>query len=411
MGFLDFWKNIFKKNKQVKTGISFGTPLWTSTYGNDVYVSDIVLACIHAIAEESSKMILKSVKINKENNSVTENKDDLNRLFHSKPNSLMTMKDLIYWISWRLEVDSNAYIYPEIEVVTYSDGTKIERVSALYPVDTISETMTYDENLGEYKIIFCLRDGNQYEVPYSQVIHLRKHFESNQIFFAKTDRSELLKTLKSLDKIQEMTPKAVQASMQTKGILHAKSLADVNGLKEFKKTFEQTAASGDSSIAVLDVAGEFTPVNINPQVVDPATLSFLESKILKNFGVPLNIILGNATESEWASFYQKNIEPFKIELEQAMNAVLLSSDKRNFGNEIRCYDRLVQHYSIATRLAIVKELGSRNYLSRSEQREMLGFEPDGGPEKVSLNFVDQDKANQYQGVSGKGDGEDEGKDS
>lgn len=406
MSFIDIWKNIFKKNKQIKAGISLNTPLWTSTFGNDVYTSDIVLACIHAIAEECSKMVVKSIK--ERQNSVINNEDDLNRLFDSKPNVLMTMKDLLYWIAWRLETRCNAYLYPEIEQIIYTDGTIKEKVISLFPIDSVNEVMNYNDKDGKYYITFSMRSGSQYEVPYESVVHLRKHFESNNMFFGNTSRVELLKSLQTSSLVQELIPRGLQTSMQTKGILHAKSLSDIEGLKRFKQEFEESARSGETSISVLDVAGEFVPVNINPQLIDPNILAYLENKVLKNFGVPLAILLGNATENEWSSFYQKNIEPFKIEFEQACTSILFSPEKRSFGNKIRCYDKLVQHYTIATRLSIVKELGARNYLSRSEQRELLGFEPDGGPEKVSLNFVDSDKANEYQGVGG--GKEDEGKD-
>lgn len=398
MGITDIWNHIFKKNKQIKAGISLNTPLWTSSFGNDVYTSDIVLACIHAIAEECSKMVVKSIK--ERQNQVVNNEDDLNKLFDSRPNVLMTMKDMLYWLAWRVETKCNAYIYPEIEQITYSDGTVKEKVVALFPIDSVNEVINYRNTDGRYYITFSMRSGSQYEVPYESIIHLRKHFESNNMFFGDTNRKELLNSLRTSSLVQELIPRGLQTSMQTKGILHAKSLSDIDGLKKFKQEFEAGAKSGETSISILDVAGEFVPVNINPQLIDPNILAYLENKILKNFGVPLNILLGNATENEWSSFYQKNVEPFKIEFEQASSSVLFSPEKRSFGNKIRCYDKLVQHYTIATRLSIVKELGARNYLSRSEQRELLGFEPDGGPEKVSLNFVDSDKANEYQGVGG-----------
>ena len=35
-------------------------------------------------------------------------------------------------------------------------------------------------------------------------------------------------------------------------------------------------------------------------------------------------------------------------------------------------------------------------LSRDERRELLGYEPDGQPTRVSLNYIDVSIANQYQ---------------
>ena len=35
-------------------------------------------------------------------------------------------------------------------------------------------------------------------------------------------------------------------------------------------------------------------------------------------------------------------------------------------------------------------------LSRSERRELLGYEPDGEPTRMSLNYIDTSIANEYQ---------------
>lgn len=395
MGFIQFWKRILGiRDRGTGSVVGINSPLWESTFGRSIYKSDLVLACVHAIAEECSKIVVRSVVV--KDDTVTSQNDDVSRLFRRRPNPLMSTKDLLYWTAYRLEVCQNAYLFPEMEVVRYADGHETRRVTAVYPIDSLSEAMAFDDQRGEYMITFYMKTGEVYTIPYDQVVHLRKHFGSESMFFGKADRDDLLKTIQTSDLVTELTPKSIQASMSTKGVLTAKALSDVAGLKEFKKSFEETMRSGDTAISVLDVAGSFTPINISPQIVDKDLLEYLDNKILKVFGVPMSVLFGNASENDWSSLYQKNIEPFKIELEQALTACLFTQREQDIGHEIRCYDKLAQHYTIQTRLSIIKELGSRNYLSRSEQRELAGYEPDGGPEKVSLNFVDQSKANQYQ---------------
>ena len=38
-------------------------------------------------------------------------------------------------------------------------------------------------------------------------------------------------------------------------------------------------------------------------------------------------------------------------------------------------------------------------LSRDERRELLGYDPDGQPTRVSLNYIDVDLANKYQSAA------------
>lgn len=390
MGIMDF----FRGKSKTKTQIINSGFLFENSFGSNVYESDIVRACIHAIAEEASKMVLKSVK--KKDGRVVENDDDLNRLFSGKPNELMTMKDMLYWTAYRLETHSNAYWFPEVEVYKFADNHIEERVVAIYPINSTSEEMTYDDNTKQFYLMFNLANGSQYKIPYSEIIHLRKHYGDKSYYFGAEDRKALLSKLNIMDQVTKLMPKAVNASMQIKGILSAKSQMGLEPLKSFKKDFEEGLKSNETALGIMDVAGEFTPVTINPKIIDKEILDHLKEGILINFATPLEILLGNATEDTWSSFYQKNIEPLKIEIEQAASHVLFSGRKLDFGNRIKVYDKLVQHFTIKTRLAIVERLGPSNYLSRAEQRELVGYEPDGGEEKVSLNYVDQTLANEYQ---------------
>ena len=343
-------------------------------------------------------MTLKSVRITDSENGIIykPNTDDLNRLFSRRPNPLMTMKDLLYWSVYRLETKLNFYWYPEREIEVYLDGRQNIRTVAIYPINSMYESMVFNENDNKHYIIFHMESGSEYKFPYDEIIHVRKHFGTSDYFFGNKNRTELLETLGVMKEIKTLVPRAIKASMQIKGILTAKSAADVDHLKEFKNEFESTLNSSDKALGVMDVAGDFKPVQIDPKVLDKDTMSYMDYQILNEFGVDLSIIQGNADETKWASFYQKCIEPIQDALEQAATSTLFTINEFNHGNRIKIYDRKVQHLSMTTRLNLIKELGPRGYLSRSEQRELAGYEPDGGIEQVSLNFVDKDKQNEYQ---------------
>lgn len=399
MGILqNFWNSVLgKKTLSKGSGISFNQSQ-SGLYGANINKSTLVAASIHAIADEASKMTLKSVRITDSENGIIykPNTDDLNRLFSRRPNPLMTMKDLLYWSVYRLETKSNFYWYPEREIEVYLDGRQIIRTVAIYPINSMYESMVFNESDNKHYIIFHMESGTEFKFPYDEIIHVRKHFGTSDYYFGSKNRTELLETLGIMKEIKTLLPKAIKASMSIKGILTAKSMADLEGLKKFKEEFESTLNSSDKALGVLDVAGDFKSVQIDPKIVEKDTLSFFESQIINEFGVDLSIIQGNADENKWSSFYQKCIEPIQDALEQAATSTLFSVNEFNHGNRIKIYDRKVQHLSMTTRLNLIKELGPRGYLSRSEQRELAGYEPDGGKEQISLNFVDKDKQNEYQ---------------
>jgi len=393
MGLGDLINSIFKKKTDPNAKVySFGNYLSSSPAIN-VYEASVVRACIHTIAEEASKMILKSVKV--KDGMVTTNKDQINTLFMGKPNSLMILKDMLYWTAYRLEIKSNAYWYPEYRIYKFANGDELIKLEAIYPINSESEDMIFDEKTQKYYLVFRIINGGTYNVPYDEVIHFRKHYGDNY-YFGNESRADLLKKLKIYDQVTTLMPRALESSMQLKGILSAKSQMGESGLQKFKEEFEANLKKGNGAFGVLGVDGKFDPLNTNSQIVDEKILDHLDKTALMNFGVSMKILTGDATENEWQSLYQKNIEPFKIAIEQAATHVLFNDRERQFGNQIKVYDKLVNHLSMKTKLEIIKLMGPNNYISRAEQRELIGYEADGGPDKVSLNYVSQDQADKYQ---------------
>lgn len=393
MGFMDYLTSFFKKKTDPYTkSVNFGNYLSSSPAIN-VYEASVVRACIHTIAEESSKMILKSVKV--KNGLVTTNDDEINELLMDKPNELMNLKDMLYWTTSKLEVKSNAYWYPEYRLYKFSNGEEVKKLHAIYPINSESEDMVFDEKTGKYYLVFRIVNGGTYNVLYDEVIHFRKHYGENY-YFGSESRTDLLKKLKIYDQVTTLMPRAIEASMQLKGILSAKSQMGESALEKFKTEFETNMKKGEGAFGVLGVDGKFEPLSTQSQIVDKEILDHLEKIAVMNFGVSIKILTGDATENEWQTLYQKNIEPFKISIEQSATHVLFDQKKRKLGYRIKVYDKLVQHFSMKTRLDIIKLMGPNNYISRAEQRELIGYEPDGGEDRVSLNYVSQDHADKYQ---------------
>ena len=88
-----------------------------------------------------------------------------------------------------------------------------------------------------------------------------------------------------------------------------------------------------------------------------------------------------------------------LTITEAMNIVLFTPRQVAYGHTIKGYDRLVQSLSFERRQNICEMTKDDALLSRSERRELLGYEPDGEPTRVSLNYIDVSIANQYQMTS------------
>ncbi len=391
MGLFDPLLNLFKK-KDNKTDDNLGNYHWIeASKVQDVFTYDYVISAIRVICEEISKMIIKSVT--KKNNIVNINNDSITRLFENRPNELMTTKDMLHWTAYNLETRSNAYWLPVFEITKFGDSTVKKKLVSIYPINSIQEQIIFSNN--EYYLIFTMQSGSTFKVKYKEVIHFRKDYGSSY-HFGKQNRETLLARLNIITQIEELLPKAVNASMLLKGVVTAKSQMAADSLEKFKNQVEESFSSSENGLAAIGTDGEFKQLSANPQIIDKDTLSYLKQSVNEDFGVSEQIIKGEGTEDNWNALYQRNIEPFKIALEQAATTVLFTETEISHGNRIKVYDKLVQNLPMKTRLEMIKLMGPSGYLSRSEQRELLGYEPDGKEDRVSLNYVNEQNLDQYQ---------------
>ena len=125
-------------------------------------------------------------------------------------------------------------------------------------------------------------------------------------------------------------------------------------------------------------------------------MEYLRAEILSPFGVSLPIYLGKYTDDEYTAFWQTACEGLTLAITDAFRITLFTPQQLAHGNTIKCYDKIAQSLSFARRQEIAEMTKEDALLSRDERRELLGYDPDGQPTRVSLNYIDVSIANQYQ---------------
>ena len=371
-----------------------------SSYGNDIHVSDIVNTAIHRRCEEVSKCKLKSVIEHQSPRHIEVLNDDLNALFAYRVNPMCGLKDFLYKVEYLKIVNKNCFIYWQYDEIPIPGTNRVRRVTrGLYPIEHANVKLyTID---GEMRVELASISGEiVLDLPYSDVIHIRDGYGANPYLggdsTGKANRRELLQNLKTIHVIKESVPKALEASLSLKGILSMKTVADVDKKKITRDEFENHLFDSKYGIVATDYESDFTPININATDIPSNTLSFVRDEILAPFGVSLPIYLGKWTDDDYTAFYQTAIEGDLLDIIEAMKLVLFTQKQVVHGHAIKAYDRLVQSLSFQRRQEIAEMTKDDALLSRCERRELLGYEPDDGPTRVSLNYIDTDIANQYQ---------------
>jgi len=173
------------------------------------------------------------------------------------------------------------------------------------------------------------------------VIHLRKKYSINDVMgggiSGNPDNAALLNVLGTNDVILQGIGKAIKTTLGIRGILKINTMLDDDKQKAERKRFEQSIADGETSILPMDMKGEYTPLTIDPKLIDATTMEFLENKVLRWFGVSLPILNGSYNDEQYQAFYNKTIEPIAIGMGQAFSSTIFSQREQDIGHEIKFY--------------------------------------------------------------------------
>lgn len=394
-------KSLFKNNTKQTQYANFlegQSPIF-SQFGKNIYASDIVQMCIDCIATECSKLQPKHIRVDSNGMQVNV-KSSLNRLFKFAPNEMMTTKDFIEKIIWLLYMNYNAFIYPTFEQVT-KDGRTITNYKGFYPLNP-SQVEFLQDTTGKLFIKMHFGMGQNFTLAYSDVIHLRKKFSVSNIMGGgrngQPDNLPLLKVLGTNDTVIEGIGKAIKTSLSIRGILRINTMLDDDKQKAERTKFENAMSDGESGILPLDLKGEYTPLNVDPKIIDKNTMEFLQNKVLNWYGVSVPILTGDFTDEQYQAFYEKTLEPLIISLGQAFSKTIFTNRELDVGNEIAFYPQKLLFTNTKNKTAIADILGNRGALTNNALLELFGYPPyEGGDERyMSLNYVNVNIADQYQ---------------
>lgn len=416
MSWLD---RIFSKlNKKATWARSLNgyTPIF-SQFGNDIYASDVVVQAVSCIVDEMKKLTPVHVRMN--NDDPIPINDDVQFVLNN-PNPIMTRSTFIEKVMWMLIQHYNAFVIPVYDVWTDEHGNERRTYRALYPVQP--STVTFIEDAAGVMYV-KLDFANNYTttLPYSDVIHLRWRFSSNEFMGGdengNPNNSSLLKTLEINHDLLQGVSKGVKASFAINGVVNYNTMLDDGATEAALKELEEKLRNSESGFLPLDLKASYTPLTRDVQLVDADTLKFIDEKILRTWGVSIPILTGDFTPQQYEAFYQKTIEPFVTIFVDEFTRVLFSDRKRAYGNKVMFYPKNLIFMSMDQTISMVRLLGDSGTLYENEKRAAFGLRPLpelAGVRMQSLNYVNVDYAANYQmgqaqssGGEGDGGGENE----
>lgn len=410
MGFFDRLRRKPPKTQKWAQTLNGYAPVF-SQFGTNIYASDVVQQAIKCIVDEMKKLNPVHIRYNG-NDQVPVNSDIQTVL--NNPNPLMTTSEFLEKVMWLLLLNYNAFILPTYYMWEDERGIQKRKYSGLYPLKPTQVDFIEDAS-GRMYVKMRFENNFETTVPYDDLIHIKYNYSINEYMggdaSGQPDHTALLKTLELNDTLLRGIAKAMNSSYAVNGVVKYNTMLDDGKMEAALKELERKLNNSESGFLPLDLKAEYTPLQHEIKLVDEETLKFIDEKILRNWGVPLSILTGDYTKSQYEAFYQKTLEPLIISISQAFTKKLFTDRERSFGNRIELYPKDLIFMTVEQTLEMVNLLSNTGCIYENEKRVAFGLRPLPeleGKRYMSLNWVDMDIANQYQVGKNKKEGETDG---
>lgn len=399
MGLFDKLFKRVPKDRRLAVSLDGFSPVYPQ-FGTNIYASDVVQQAIKCIVDEMKKLNPTHVRII--DNDPTPVKGNLQDVL-TNPNPIMTTSEFLEKTIWLLLLNYNVFLIPVYRTWT-DEKTGAERryYDAIYPIKPTQADFIEDAS-GKLYVHFFFMNGYDTTIAYDDLIHIRYNYSVNEYMggneVGQPDHGALLETLRLNDTLLKGVAKAMKASYAVNGVVKYNTLLDEGKTEAALRDLERKLANNESGFLPLDLKADFTPLPHTSAIVDEDTLKFIDGKILRNWGVPLAILTGDFTKEQYEAFYQKTLEPLIISVSQAFTKKLFTDREKAFGNRIELYPKELIFMTVAQTLEMIKELSPTGALFENEKRVALGLRPLPelvGKRYMSLNWVNADKAEQYQ---------------
>lgn len=396
MGLFDFLQPKKRREQRKFAQMLNGRMPIFSHFGTNIYASDVVQQACFCIVQEIKKLTPRHVR--RAGSDVEPVAGRLQAVLDA-PNAVMTTADMLERIAWAYLINYNAWIIPARD--------KAGKIEALWPVNPVRVTYIEDAG-GRLAVTLEFEDGTESTLLYSDLIHVRSHYFANDYMGGdangQPDNTALLDTLEINNTLMQGVAKALKSSYAVNGVVKYNTMLDDGTMQANIDALTERLQNNESGLMGMDLKGEFVPIKKEIKLVDKDTLEFIDSKILRHFGVPLPILTGDYNPEQLAAFYQKTIEPFVVAIAQAFTKGIFSRQEIGHNNAIEFYPEELIFMSTAQKLEMVRLLGDSGALFENEKRRIFGMQP--LPELVgrrmqSLNYVDTSIAANYQLDAGK----------
>ena len=378
MGAFDF---LFKKPKAMKQvngyfGMLDGyTPIF-STYDGGVYEMELTRACIHTFANHCSKLLPTVTGADAYG---------VKALLDGKPNPFMTSAQFVYKVATIYDAKNTCFIVPLLD--------KFDRLIGYYPVNP-QQTEVIDVQ-GEPWLRFSFLDGKKLAVELARCGVVSKYLYNSDI--KGEDNAALKATMQLLHTQNQGIEEGIKNSASFRFMATLNNFLKPEDMKKARKSFVADNLGPDSSGLALfpHNFANVQQIQSHAQIVDPEQMSLIQTRVLNYFGCNEDVLQNKTVGDAWSAYYEGKIEPFALQLSQAMTCMTYTNLERKRGNAVVWSANRLQYMTNTDKLQVSSQMFDRGILSTNDVMSIwqLPPVPDGDKRYIRKEYIEVGKLN------------------
>ena len=363
---MSFFDKIFKKDREsekvlqkytVFTELNGYRPVFHS-WGGQIYESELVRAAIDARARHISK--LEPLFYGSARPSL------INKMKHA-PNEWQTWSQFFYRASTILDVKNTCIFVPVF------DADMI--VTGYYPV------LPHRCEIVEYKkepwIRYKFGSGEEAAVEMRLCAILTK-YQYKHDFFGE-DNKAMHPTIELLDYNRQGINEAVKNSGAWNFMAQADNFTDPDDLELERKRFAKKNlakdAENDGFILFPNTYRNVQQIKSAQYTLDAEQMERIQKNVYDYFGVNEKVMQNAANGDELDAFFNGCVEPFAIQISEALTRAMFSLRERSNGAKFFAASNRLQYMSTSAKVGMAQQLLDRGVMTINEARALFNFAP------------------------------------
>ena len=373
MGAFDF---IFKKPKVTKQVNGYFqmldgyTPVFT-TYDGGVYEMELTRACIHTFANHCSKL-LPTVN--------GPDRANIKAMLDGRPNPFMTGAQFVYKVATIYDAQNTCFIVPVLD--------PFDRITGYYPVNP--QQVEIIDVGGEPWLRYTFQNGKKAAIELARCGVVSKYLYKHDI--RGEDNSALKPTMQLLNIQNQGIAEGIKNSASYRFMAMVKNFTKGSDLVNARDEWvNQNMGAEAGGLALFpNTFTDVKQIQSAAKVVEADQMEIIQTRVLNYFGCNQDVLQNKTVGDAWSAYYEGKIEPFALQLSQAMTCMTYSHNEQKRGNAIVWSSNRLQYMTNADKLQVSSQMFDRGILTTNDVMAIWNLPPveDGDKRYIRKEYVE-----------------------